>query len=322
MVKDKKIPDISKQIYKKDIFNILENKYSTLGPLWVSNQMEWMNGIYASFKNHDKFLIIIFLLKRTLDFYSRSFSRLNYDDFYKRDKVEIGQFNVTEISKALNIPKESARRKVNELESIGVIKRIKKKIIIDRSSFKYSKPKNTIVRISRFLSVVSKLCVDENILSKTISSESLEKVIKDNFSYIWKIYYEMQLPMMMAYKHVFKDLETFHIYGTCVVNQHLHTKIHSKNGNEFKLNRIEFIKSTYLSKKIQGINAMSLSDITGIPRATVVRKLRILVEQKYLKIDNKKHYRLTGSSVNRLIPLQSTVLINLANFSTKVFKRK
>ena len=86
------------------------------------------------------------------------------------------------------------------------------------------------------------------------------------------------------------------------------------------MNRIEFIKSTYLSKKIQGINAMSLSDITGIPRATVVRKLRILIEQKYLKVDNKKHYRLTGSFVNRLIPLQSTVLTNLANFSTKVFK--
>ena len=64
MIKNKKIPDISKQIYKKDIFNILENKYSTLGPLWVSNQMEWMNGIYASFKNHDKFLIIIYLIKK------------------------------------------------------------------------------------------------------------------------------------------------------------------------------------------------------------------------------------------------------------------
>ncbi len=64
---------------------------------------------------------------------------------------------------------------------------------------------------------------------------------------------------------------------------------------------------------------MSLSDITGIPRATVVRKLRILVEQKYLKIDNKKHYKLTDSSVNRLIPLQTTVLTNLANFSTKIF---
>ena len=37
-----------------------------------------------------------------------------------------------EISKSLNIAKETARRKINELEEIGAIKRINKKIIIDR----------------------------------------------------------------------------------------------------------------------------------------------------------------------------------------------
>ena len=121
------IPDISKQIYKEELLNVLEGKYSTLGPLWVNYQMEWMNGIYSAFKDHDKFLIIIFLLKKTLDFYSRSFVRLNYEQFYKKDRVEIGKFNISEISTELNIPKESARRKINELEALGVIKKIKKK---------------------------------------------------------------------------------------------------------------------------------------------------------------------------------------------------
>ena len=56
------IPDISKQIYKEDTLSVLEKKYSTLGPLWVNQQMDWMNGVYASFKDHDKFLIVIFLV--------------------------------------------------------------------------------------------------------------------------------------------------------------------------------------------------------------------------------------------------------------------
>ena len=314
MIKNKKIPDISKQIYKKDIFNILENKYSTLGPLWVSNQMEWMNGIYASFKNHDKFLIIIFLLKRTLDFYSRSFSRLNYDDFYKRDKVEIGQFNVTEISKALNIPKESARRKINELQDIGAIKRSGKKIIIDRSSFEYIKPTNTVKRITRFLSLVSKICAEEKIISQQLTSEHIETVIKENFSYIWKIYYELQIPMMLNYKKVFKDLETFHIFSTCVVNQHLH----SQNLNKLKMNREEFFASI-IFQKIQGLNAMSISDITGIPRATVIRKLQSLVSATHLTIDDKKHYRLSGKFTHKLKAPQKIVLDHLANFSAKVY---
>jgi predicted transcriptional regulator len=310
----KKIPDVSKEIYKEDLVAVLQDKYAVLGPLWVTNQLEWLNGVYSSFKNHDKFLIIVYLTKKTLDSYSRNFTRLSYEEFYKMETVEIAKFKINEISKALNIPKESARRKVNELESIGVIKRIKKKIIIDRSSFKYSKPKNTIIRISRFLSVVSKICENENIISKKISSENLEKIIKDNFSYIWKIYYEMQLPMMMTYKHIFKDLETFHIYGTCVVNQHLHTQ----NTNQLKMNKNEFIKST-LDHGMQGINAMSISDITGIPRATVIRKLQRLVLRNVLQIDNKKHYRLTDVFVEQLKVSQSQVFNHLANFSTKIF---
>ena len=48
------------------------------------------------------------------------------------------------------------------------------------------------------------MCVNEKILNKTITSEKLESVIKDNFSYIWKAYYELQIPMMLSYKKIFK----------------------------------------------------------------------------------------------------------------------
>ena len=85
------------------------------------------------------------------------------------------------------------------------------------------------------------------------------------------------------------------------------------------MNRENFIKSTYTAPKMQGLNAMSISDITGIPRATVIRKLRKLVKEKILKIDNKKHYRLTGNIVKKLKPLQKNILVHLANFSTKIF---
>ena len=86
-----------------------------------------MNGIYRTFNDHDKFLIIIYLTKRTLDFYSRNFTLLNYDQFYSQNILEIEKFNITEVSTNLSIPKESARRKIVELEKKGVIKRNKKK---------------------------------------------------------------------------------------------------------------------------------------------------------------------------------------------------
>ena len=308
-----KIPDISNQVYKEEIQNLLESEYSTLGPVWVNYQMQWMNGVYTAFKNHDKFLIVIYLLKKTLDFYSRSFIKLSYEEFYQMDTVAIDKFSIAEISYELNIPKESARRKIKELVDIGIIKKTKKNIIIDRSSYGQVKPVDTIKRISRFLASLTNLCLDKKILKKKIESKDLEIIIKNNFSYIWKIYYELQIPMMLNYKKTFKDLEAFHIFGTCVVNQHLH----NQKLNKLKMSRDDFINSI-IRTKLSGINAMSISDITNIPRATVIRKLKKLITSKSLTIDEKKLYSLSGNFSEKLKPAQKIVLDRLANFSTKV----
>jgi predicted transcriptional regulator len=310
-----KIPKISEELDKKLILNVLESRYSTMGPMWVSHQMDWLNGVYGSFKDHDKFLIVIYLINKTLNFYSRNFIKLTFDQFYSKEMVEIEKYTITEISNALHIPKESARRKVLELEKIGAIRKLKKKIIIDRSKFFFSKPVDSIIRISRFLSVLSEMSSEIKILPKKISSRELETTIKNNFSYIWKLYYELQIPMMISYKKVFTDLETFHIFGTCVVNQHLYAR---KMSTDY-MKRDIFIESTYTAEKMPGINAMSISDITGIPRATVIRKLRGLIKQKVLSIDIKKHYKLTGGIVTKTKPLQKEIFIKLSYFSTIIF---
>jgi len=125
----------------------------------------------------------------------------------------------------------------------------------------------------------------------------------------------LQIPMMINYKKIFKDLESFHIFGSCIVNQHLYARKISVN----YMNRDSFIKSMYTAPNMQGMNAMSISDITSIPRATVIRKLKKLVELNMLVIDNKKHYRLTNKFTKNLMPLQKNVFIKLSNFSAKVY---
>ena len=282
--------------------------------MWVSNQMEWNNGIYASFKDHDKFMILIFLIKKTLDFYSRNSIKLTYDEFYKKNTFEIERFNITEISTALNIPKESARRKIIELVKDKFIKKVKKRFLIDRSKFDHSRPFASIKRTSRFLSILSQMCNESKILSRKLNTTELEVIIKKNFSDIWKLYYEMQIPMMIKYKKIFTNHESFHIWGTCIVNQHLYAKNIIKDYTE----RDTFIASMYAAE-MQGLNAMSISDITGIPRATVIRKLKILVTEKFLMIDKKKHYKLTGFSGARVKHIQNEIFIKLSYFSAKIF---
>ena len=67
----------------------------------------------------------------------------------------------------------------------------------------------------------------------------------------------------------------------------------------------------------RGINAMSLSDITGIPRPTVVRKLKYLIKNNYLSINKKKLISLDikGSALKKSIDLQNANMINLSRFS-------
>jgi len=311
-----RILEFSNQIYEDDVLKILKNNYSSIAPLWVTHQFEWINGMYEPYKDHDKYLIIIYLIKTTLDLYSRNFMKINFDKFYQQDSIEIARINISEISKALNIPKESTRRKIVELEKAGDIKRFKRKITIDSSAFRFIKPENSLKRTARFLSMFSSILVENKILKKKVSSSELEITIKENFSYVWKIFYELQIPMLLAWKKIFKDLETFNIWSACVVNQYIHA---AKGQKKMDIN--EFLnKAIFLDKiKRKGINAMSISDITGIPRATVIRKLNNLIQLKNLNINNKKQYTLDGIHLKRFLPVQNITMERLSSFSTKIY---
>ena len=67
-----------------------------------------------------------------------------------------------------------------------------------------------------------------------------------------------------------------------------------------------------------GISAMSLSDMTNIPRATVIRKCKYLVEHGYIKSNDKKQFVMTGFNISKILPYQKRVFRNKAKFLRKV----
>ena len=67
-----------------------------------------------------------------------------------------------------------------------------------------------------------------------------------------------------------------------------------------------------------GVSAMSVSDMTGIPRATVTRKCKVLIKSDYLKLNKKKQYILTGFNIQRILPYQKLIFKNKAKFIRKV----
>ena len=70
--------------------------------------------------------------------------------------------------------------------------------------------------------------------------------------------------------------------------------------------------------RTNGVSAMSISDMTKIPRATVVRKCKFLIKQKYLRLNSKKQYILTSFNIERVLPYQKLIFKNKAKFIRKV----
>ena len=127
----------------------------------------------------------------------------------------------------------------------------------------------------------------------------------------------MQLPFLLNYKKLYGDLETFHVNGIVISNQVLNSKKkdNSEMSKEFYLEKYFFAKE----QNTTGINAMSISDVSGIPRATVIRKLNKLVKEKFLKIDEKKHYFSTGIHAEKILEVQKITFNNLSKIASNVY---
>ena len=72
-----------------------------------------------------------------------------------------------------------------------------------------------------------------------------------------------------------------------------------------------------------GVNAMSLSDITGIPRPTVVRKIKKLIKDDFLYINEKKliSLNITGQRLKKQKNLQDQNMRRLSNMLHRIFNQ-
>ena len=314
----KKPTKLFNQVKEDDAFDALDKNYQDIAYQWFSLQLQWMSHSYKIFQDSEKYLILIYLFHKTLESYSKYLIKLNIKDYFNKDRIEIEKFNIKDIAKQLNIPKESARRKVIELEKSKIILRLKKKLIIDRSAFRYQRPIKSIEKISSFLSIFSEILLKEKILKKKISAETIDNYTRQNFTNCLNFFYEMYIPSLVLWKNYFGDLNTFHIFNLCVMNNTLAAQKKDSNNLNIKNRMIYF--DFIIEPKKTGINAMSISKISGIPRATVIRKLQLLVKKKIITIDDKKLYTINKNKVIvDLIKVQKEITKKMSNYATKVF---
>ena len=313
--------DFTKVLNDDQVYDHMMNSYDQLGRDWIVHQWNWINNTYAAFKDHYKYLIVISLVEKTLQFYDQMNIQYSFDQFYSKSYLQIEKFSITELCEKLELPKETVRRKVLELENLGVLKRQKKQIIIDRSVFSQVKPERQIKLTSKYIHLISQVFNKDKIYSKKLDVKFIENILHKNFSLCWRWFYRMQIPIVIGYHEMFDDVATFHIWGTVAMNQAFNYK---KFTNGIKSHKIVPDYETFNNELLEGrgleagVSAMSISDMTTIPRATVIRKCKYLMKYNYLTLNDKKQYVLTSLNTQMVVPYQKKIFRNKAKFLRKV----
>ena len=308
----------SSKISENEIHKIIVENFNEIAPIYYKLLSEWANSSFNKFQDIEKYLIILYLINKDFDYYIKNELVESYDTFFLYDKsLELDRINIIEISKNLNIPKESARRKILRLEEFGVLKKIGKKIYIDRSAFKLVQPKNTLQNLSSLLSKIAELCEKNNLINQSKQFDEISNEIKNNFTYCWYYFFEFIFIFTNRWKKQVGDLEIFSV-GMVIMWHSLVTKSYQANGWNFSK-----WKKIKIKVPETGVNTMSISEITNIPRPTVVRKLNYLLKNKYISVNKKKLFNVNmqDKTLTDTIKLQEKNVVSLAYLVFKIFNQ-
>jgi len=279
------------------ISNIINKNYGYIMTEFLELQRGWLFRAYSTFKDLDKYLILMSLVDKTFKSYSEYIIKYDYDKFFSVKNYELKKFNIVHIAKELSISKETARRKILELEKQGLIIKNKKAVFMQRNAYNIQRPNDSITQISRFMSCLSKLLKKNKIVNNDISTNNFEILIKKNFTQCWGYFLNFQIEYLTIFKkNFFDDYETLSIWAMIVYNQNLYLNKRI-NQTDNSLAKEKYFKMVILDDSL-GLNAMSISDLTGIPRPTVLRKLNKLIKTKWISKDKKSLYKLSLSEKN------------------------
>ena len=305
---------------------VLSNNPFLLMKHWIKFQQEWINKIYKQFKDHDTYIILIYLISKSWQDSSNLFKFYSIDEYYSQSEISLPNISLFEMSKNLKIPKETVRRKLLELEKKNIITREGKKIILAKLALNLQKPETSIKRLSLFFEKLSILLSTEDWFGAPVSKENIELYFNKYYTVFWNRYFKMQIPYLTRWKSVFGDLESWVIWANMGINQSINLEKISKSMSK-KINlsgdkkKNLYFENLQKNEPNQGVNALSIAEVSGIPRATVMRKLKRLLNEKIVKRNKKLEYILTNQGkLNNKI--KANYLINqkyIALFVTDIF---
>ena len=297
----------SLKISSKNISETLYKYHNELLPEFYEMQSNFLTLRYNWTKNIEVSNILTFLVMSThLSILRKRERNLDYNvsfnnfAFNQNTVMENGH-NIVSIVKSTGIPKESVRRKVKKLvknDNINYDKNTKKYFweLKDKKKNNYlSFVESDIKSLSKFITFVA------NFLSLNLKQEFVEKEIKSNFSFYYYHYYNCQVKWMKMWKKKIKDLDLIFIAIQALIPT-LKSNIKNKKNNDADSENIHLLigENGLSNTNIRTISASSISEISGIPRATCIRKIQKLEKLGMLAREEKtKRYFINQRSSDR-----------------------
>ena len=231
-------------------------------------------------------LILSNLTIKALRIYNQNNKKKSYKEFIKTKQISIGKVKKAELSRELLIPRETIRRKLEDLKKENFIDMVDGNIDINRKSFEIKDLDTIINKYSKCLNIILDNLGDD----KTIAKKSItEDYLLNNFSKCWINLMSMMIELSLIWRKFLKSMENWFIFGTCGLNQMYNLK-DSKNFRDLHPDNTEnFFLNLTREETSRGLNPTTISDLTGIPRQTVIRNLKNLTKSKALEKDTRRN---------------------------------
>ena len=283
----------------KKIEELILDNFTEYQHLFIQFQSNFLSRLYKRYQGVETGNLVLYFAKlahqdilRQKE-YDLNFN-ISFEKFWENHKLISPTKNpITKIAEDVSVPKETARRKILQLIKQKVLSK-KKKNIGWFPNEQYKESYNLIIQseIKELSSLIYYIC---NQMNLSVSKDNAEKQLKEKFNFYWFHFLNTQLKYFKLWSTQLKDLDIV-LIGLQVAAVFTLREKKKYLSHENIYNNSSVIKNF----ENTSITATSISEITGIPRATCIRKLKQLIKLKMLAQDDiSKSYYLSSTSTTQ-----------------------
>ena len=296
--------DRFKKFEKNNIEKILKENFTKLMPTFYEMESTFLAGVYKRYGDLEGGNIVIYFARDLhLEILRKRENDLNFDlsldMFWSNHKnIKQGKKKIISVSKETGLPKETTRRKIISLIKKKHLKKEERNRLFWEPA---SEHKDTYLKIiGEQINSLSKFILEQaKLLQLSVPLAKIEREIKKNYSFYWYHFLTVQLQYIRFWQTRLNDLEMLLIGLQTIIQTVNHVNRKTENG---------FFANVKIQKNIDfkeaNISATSVSEVTGIPRATCIRKLDKFVKMKVLEkdSDSKRYFlKLNQTTLNPML---------------------